>query len=176
MEIRVTGHNFENWPFKDHPCHVCFKLAYWFQRRRFFNIFPIGSYVKTKSSQGGHLEFPIGKRFTNLVQDHPIGLVVSDKKISKISANENTLWTLAAMLDFRSAPKTKSCTWPSNEHFCQVWFKSVLRFQKKRWKCEILIGSNVKLSRVMVAILNFRLANSTGPPNDHSCKVTIQLA
>jgi hypothetical protein len=32
--------------------------------------------------------------------------VVSDKKIFKISANENTLWTLAAMLDFKSAPNT----------------------------------------------------------------------
>ena len=128
MEVRVTGHNFENWPLKDHPCHVCFKLAYWFQRRRFLNIFPIGSYVKTmfadgchlgwrsgsqdiilkvdhlrtihpmfalnwltgfrggrllnifsigsyvkiKSSHGGHLEFPISKRFTSLVQDHPM--------------------------------------------------------------------------------------------------------
>jgi hypothetical protein len=30
------------------------------------------SYVKTKSSHGGHLEFPIGKRFTSLVQDHPM--------------------------------------------------------------------------------------------------------
>jgi hypothetical protein len=29
------------------------------------------------------------------------------KKIFKISANENTLWTLAAMLDFKSAPKTQ---------------------------------------------------------------------
>jgi hypothetical protein len=28
---------------KDHPCHVCFKLAYWFQRKRFLSIFPIGS-------------------------------------------------------------------------------------------------------------------------------------
>ena len=46
MEVRVTGHNFENWPLKDHSCHVCFKLAYWFQRRRFLNIFPIGSYVR----------------------------------------------------------------------------------------------------------------------------------
>jgi hypothetical protein len=36
-----------------------------------------------------------------------IGLVVSDKKIFKISANESTLWTLAAMLDFKSAPKTQ---------------------------------------------------------------------
>jgi hypothetical protein len=55
-----------------------------------------------------------------------------------------------------------------------------LWFQKKRWKCEIPIGSNVKISRVMVAILNFRSANdsqfSTRPPNDHSCNVTIQLA
>ena len=69
-----------------------------------------------KSSHGGHLEFPIGKRFTNLVQDHPMiipaksqfnWLSGSDKKIFKISANENTLWTLAAMLDFKSAPKTQ---------------------------------------------------------------------
>ena len=79
-----------------------------------------------------------------------------------------------------SVKNNKSCIWPPNEHFCQVWFKSVLWFQKKRWKCEIPIGSNVKLSRVMVAILNFRSAKihnfSTGPPNDHSCKVTIQLA
>jgi hypothetical protein len=36
---------------------------------------------------------------------YSIVLVVSDKKIFKISANENTLWTLAAMLDFKSAPK-----------------------------------------------------------------------
>jgi hypothetical protein len=60
MEVRVTGHNFENWPLKDHPCHVCFKLAYWFQRRRFLNIFPIGSYVKTMSTDGGHLGWSFG--------------------------------------------------------------------------------------------------------------------
>jgi hypothetical protein len=51
--------------------------------------------------------------------------VVSDKKIFKISANENTLWTLAAMLDF-------------NEHFWQVWFNSVQWFQRRRFKCEKL--------------------------------------
>jgi hypothetical protein len=34
-------------------------------------------------------------------------LVVSDKKIFKISANENTLWTLAAMLEFKLAQKTQ---------------------------------------------------------------------
>jgi hypothetical protein len=41
------------------------------------------------------------------------------------------------MLDFRSAPKQKSCIWPSNEHFCLVWFKSVLWFRKKRWKSQL---------------------------------------
>ena len=34
-------------------------------------------------------------------------------------------------------------------------------FRKKDGKCEIPIGSNVKLSRVMAAILNFRLANDS---------------
>jgi hypothetical protein len=55
MEVRVTEHKFENLPLKDHPCHVCFKLADWFQKRRLLNNFPIGSYVKTVSADGGHL-------------------------------------------------------------------------------------------------------------------------
>jgi hypothetical protein len=41
---------------KDHPCHVCFKLADWFQKRRNLNNFPIGSYVKSMSADGGHFE------------------------------------------------------------------------------------------------------------------------
>ena len=64
--------------------------------------------------------------------------MVSDKKIFKISANENTLWTLAAMLDFKSAPKQKSGRGPSSEHFWQVWLISVQRFQRRRFKCEKL--------------------------------------
>jgi hypothetical protein len=35
-------------------------LADWFQRRRFLNIFPIGSYVKTMSADGGHLGWRSG--------------------------------------------------------------------------------------------------------------------
>jgi hypothetical protein len=31
------GHNFESILPKDHPSYVCFKLADWFQRRRFLN-------------------------------------------------------------------------------------------------------------------------------------------
>ena len=70
MEVRVTGHNFENWPLKDHPCHVCFKLAYWFQRKRFLNIFPIGSYVKTMFADGCHLGWRSGSQDIILKVDH----------------------------------------------------------------------------------------------------------
>jgi hypothetical protein len=39
MEVVVIGHNFESILPKDHPCHVCFKLADWFQRRKLVNNF-----------------------------------------------------------------------------------------------------------------------------------------
>jgi hypothetical protein len=52
----VTGHNFESILPKDHPCHVCFKLADWFQKRRLLNNFPKGFYVKTMSADGDHFE------------------------------------------------------------------------------------------------------------------------
>ena len=50
--------------------HACFKLAYWFQRRRFVNIFPIRSYVKTMSADGGHLGWRSGSPDTILKIDH----------------------------------------------------------------------------------------------------------
>jgi hypothetical protein len=62
--------------------------------------------------------------------------VVSDKKIFKASTNQDTLLALAAMLNFRSTPKTGRG--PSNEHLWQVWLKSVQRFQRRRVKCEKL--------------------------------------
>jgi hypothetical protein len=37
-------------------------------------IFSIGSYVKTKSSHGGHLEFSIRAKNKNLVYDHPMNI------------------------------------------------------------------------------------------------------
>jgi hypothetical protein len=70
MELWVTGYNFESWPFKDHSCHVCFKLAYWFQREFFLNIFPIGSYVKTMSADGGHLGWRSRSQDIILKVDH----------------------------------------------------------------------------------------------------------
>jgi hypothetical protein len=66
----VNGHNFESILPKDHPCHVCFKLADWFQRRIFLNIFPIGSYVKIMSAKGGHLGWRSGSLDIILKVDH----------------------------------------------------------------------------------------------------------
>jgi hypothetical protein len=45
MEVVVIGHNFESILPKDHPCHVCFRLADWFQKRRPLNKIP-GPYGK----------------------------------------------------------------------------------------------------------------------------------
>ena len=70
MEFVVTGHNFESILPKDHPCHVCFKLADWFQWRRPLNNFPIGSYVKTMSADGSHLGWRSGSLDINLKVDH----------------------------------------------------------------------------------------------------------
>jgi hypothetical protein len=70
MEVVVTRQNFESILPKDHPCHVCFKLADWFQKRRLLNNFPIGSYVKTMSADGGHSEPRSGSLNTILEVDH----------------------------------------------------------------------------------------------------------
>ena len=66
MEVVVTGHNFESILPKDHPCHVCFKLANWFQRRRLLNNFPIGP----MSTDGGHIGPRSGSLNTILEVDH----------------------------------------------------------------------------------------------------------
>ena len=66
----VTGHNFESILPKDHPCHIFFKLADWFQRRRLLNTFPIWSYVKTMSADGGHFGPRSGSLNTILEVDH----------------------------------------------------------------------------------------------------------
>jgi hypothetical protein len=61
--------------------------------------------------------------------------VVSNKKISKISTNQNTLWALAAMLDFRSAPKTKifETKLPRNDHW-KVLYKVYVFYADRKFK------------------------------------------
>ena len=55
----VRGYNSERGPPKDHSFKVWSQLAKQFQRRRFLNIFPIGSFVKTKSADSAVL---VGRR------------------------------------------------------------------------------------------------------------------
>ena len=58
----------------DHPMNISAKFdsnLFCGFRKKDENVkFPYGPIPK--SSHGGHLEFPIGKRFTSLVQDHPM--------------------------------------------------------------------------------------------------------
>ena len=143
MEVGVTGHNFESWPHKDHSCHVCFKLTGF---RGDLNIFSIGSYVKSKSSHGGHLEFPMGKQFTSLVQDHPMIIPAVTiqlawwfltRRFLKFQPMRTIYGPWQPYWISNRHQKHKSGRGPSNEHFWQVWLKFVQRFQR-RVKCEKL--------------------------------------
>jgi hypothetical protein len=147
MEVGVTGHHFESWPPKDHSCHVCCKLTYWFQRR-LLNIFSIGSFDKTKSSHGGHLEFPIGKRITSLVQDHPMIIPAKSQfnwlggfwqeDFKNFSQSEHVIGP-GSHVEFPIYTKKHiSGRGPSNNHAWQVWLKSVQQFQRRRVKREKL--------------------------------------
>jgi hypothetical protein len=49
LSTSARPHNFESILPKDHPCHVCFKLADWFQKRRLLNNFPIAELSKSLS-------------------------------------------------------------------------------------------------------------------------------
>jgi hypothetical protein len=79
----------------------------------------------------------------SFLQSHnSIGLVVSNKKIFKISTNQNTLLALAAMLDFRSAPKTQilymTIQWtflPSLVQICFVFAGMIIG-----WSCTKLVN------------------------------------
>jgi hypothetical protein len=70
-----------------------FKLTYWFQRKFFLNIFPIGSYVKTMSADGGHLGRRSGSQDMILKVYH-LRTIHDMLKLSRV---------MAAILNFRSA-------------------------------------------------------------------------
>ena len=57
-------HNFCRGPSNDHSCYVMLSIGLLVSEEHFLKHFPIGSYVKTMSADGGHLEFPIGKKKT----------------------------------------------------------------------------------------------------------------
>ena len=108
-----------------HPCNACFKSVYWFRGEKFLNIFPPGSYVKTVSADGGHLEFSIATKNIIFVEVHPI-TTQCNKSIQlaqcfltrtlNVNQIEKNYLPLAAMLNFRSTQKTYLCRSPSTQH------------------------------------------------------------
>ena len=108
------------------------------------------------SSHDGHLEFPLGKRFTPLVQDHlmiipaksqfnwPGGFWQEDFFKFQPMRTHYGPWQPCWISNQHQ--KQKSGREPSNEHLRQVWFNSVLWFQRRRFKCEKLMDGRRTLS------------------------------
>ena len=71
MDYGSNGYNSERGPSKDHSIKVWSQMVKLFQSKRFFIVFPIGSYVKTMSADGGHLGWTSGPTDTILKGDHP---------------------------------------------------------------------------------------------------------
>ena len=84
--------------------------------------------------------------------------VVSEKKPFEhflIGSNANLFPAVAAILDFDWHKQHKFCRGPSNDHYWAVWFQLSEWFQRRSVLKHFPIGSNVKLSPAVAAILNF---------------------
>jgi hypothetical protein len=84
----------------------------------------MGSYVKLYPSMKAILNFQSATKKTNLVEDHPFIIstmlqFLSDKKIFKLSAKQNTLLALAAILDSGSRP-SKEHSYNAKKSICRV--------------------------------------------------------
>jgi hypothetical protein len=102
-------------------------LAYWFQRRRFLNIFPIRSYVKTMSADGGHLGWRSGSQDIILKVDH---LWPGELKNQPIR-NKNDLWWPCLLTDRDGL--SILYRGPSIDASCQVSDHLAKRFQRRRF-------------------------------------------
>ena len=86
----------------------------WFTgfRGKFLNIFPIGPHVKTMFADGGHLEYPIGKKKHNFCRgpssDHSCNKSIQlaqcflTRRALKVGPIGTYYLPLAAILNFRS--------------------------------------------------------------------------
>ena len=138
-------------------------LSKWFQTRRFLWEFPIGSYVKLSSAVVGILvgvlkcRTQFWKRTTqesfqqSLVE---IGSLVSEEKIFfKFHP------PLFLFLAWRPSWLEVGITGhnfgrgPSKDHSTKVWLQLAQLFLRRRFLCEFPIGSYVKLSLAVGAIL-----------------------
>jgi hypothetical protein len=102
--------------------------------KRSLNEIPIGSNGKLLLPCGGHLGYAIGTKLTNLVEDHPVIISIMlqfhhlTRRFSKFQPIRAHYWPwqLCWISDLHQNRGTP------NEHFCQVWSKSVLWFQRRR--------------------------------------------
>ena len=160
---RTAGSIFGREPSNDYFIKIQFLLSKWFQTRRFLWQFPIGSYVKLNSAVapiligGLKCRTHFRKRTTqgsfqqSLVE---IGSVVSEKKIFFQISSPFFLF-LALRLSWLEVGYTgHNCgRGPSKDHSTKVWLQLAQWFLMRRCLCEFPIGSYVKLSSAVGAIL-----------------------
>jgi hypothetical protein len=108
------------------------KLADWFHRGRFLNNFPIGSYVKTMSADGGHFE----------------------PRSGSLNFKANTAWMVLNCSIFKmvSGDPDLHPRWPPSAD--NVCFKLVYWFQRNFFLNMFSIGSYVKAMSADTAILD----------------------
>jgi hypothetical protein len=140
-------------------------MSYWFQTRWFLCEFPIGSYVKLSTavqpswSEGGTPRhnfgrgpsndyfikawFQLSNRFLTrrFLCEFPIG------SYDKLSTAVQPSWSEGG------TTRHNFGRGPSNDYFIKAWFQLSNRFQTRRFLCEFPIGSYVKLSSAVEAIL-----------------------
>ena len=160
--VRGWDHRIQFWkrPSNDYLIKVWFQLSNWFQTRRFLCEFPIGSYVKLSSAVAAILvrglkcrtQFWKGTTQWSFQQSLvEIGSVVSEEKIF-FKFHPPFFLFLACRPSWlevgitghnigRGPPKAK------------VWLQLAQWFLRRRFLCEFPIGSYVKLSSAVGAIL-----------------------
>ena len=136
--MSADGGHLESWPPKDHSWHVCFKLTYWFQRKRLLNIFSI---VKTKSSHDSLLDISdrqtIHKFSTGPPNDHSCKVTIQlalwflTRRLKKFQPMRTHYGPWQPCWISNQHQKQKSGRGPSSEHFWQVWFNSHQQFQRR---------------------------------------------
>jgi hypothetical protein len=138
-------------------------LSKWFQTRRFLWEFPIGSYVKLSSAVAAILvgglkcrtQFWKGTTQGSFQQSLvEIGSVVSEEKIF-FKFHPPFFLFLAWRPSWLEVGITghNFGRGPSKDHSTKVWLQLAQWFLRRRFLCEFPIGSYVKLSSAVGAIL-----------------------
>ena len=116
--------------------------------------------ITTQLHCGGHLGGRTRLPDTILEEDHPslvlIELLVPDKMVFMWISHRVLFKLSSAVQPFWSEGGTTRHNFgigPSSDYFIKVWFQLSNWFQTRRFLCEFPIGSYVKLSSAVAAIL-----------------------